>query len=127
QVAPVSTPIPQGGDMSFDECFQKCKQYTTRTNEQCFDACSNRQAAGASLPPNQVGDPGATRHGQLGSTCASGRDCEGVLICTDGRCATTSTAPQGWHGRQKGSPCDSSAQCAGDLLCVSDRCTEYKK
>ena len=23
----------------FDECYNKCKQLTTRTNDQCFDAC----------------------------------------------------------------------------------------
>lgn len=25
--------------MNFDECFNKCKQHTKRTDEQCFDTC----------------------------------------------------------------------------------------
>lgn len=25
---------------AFDECFSKCKEYTSRTKEQCFDACN---------------------------------------------------------------------------------------
>lgn len=29
----------QGGRLSFDECFNKCKELTNRTDEQCFDAC----------------------------------------------------------------------------------------
>ena len=29
----------QGGRLSFDECFKKCKELTSRTDEQCFDAC----------------------------------------------------------------------------------------
>ncbi len=28
--------------LSFDECFQKCKELTSRTNEKCFDVCLNR-------------------------------------------------------------------------------------
>lgn len=29
-------------DMTFDECFKKCKELTKRSNEECFDACSGR-------------------------------------------------------------------------------------
>jgi hypothetical protein len=25
---------------SFDDCFSRCRQYTERTREQCFDACN---------------------------------------------------------------------------------------
>jgi hypothetical protein len=25
---------------SFDECFARCRQYTGRSNDQCFDACN---------------------------------------------------------------------------------------
>ena len=28
--------------LTFDECFKKCKELTTRTNEECFDACIRR-------------------------------------------------------------------------------------
>ena len=27
-------------NMTLDECIAKCKQYTERTNEQCFDSCN---------------------------------------------------------------------------------------
>lgn len=34
------TNIPNKKDMSFDECFDKCKKYTNRSNEECFDSCN---------------------------------------------------------------------------------------
>jgi hypothetical protein len=34
-----SVPATAGG-LSFDACFARCKQYTERSNEQCFDACN---------------------------------------------------------------------------------------
>jgi hypothetical protein len=33
-------PGARGSGLSLDECFARCKQYTGRTNEQCFDACN---------------------------------------------------------------------------------------
>jgi hypothetical protein len=36
--APVTTSAQPR--ISFDECFSRCKQYTGRTSEQCFDACN---------------------------------------------------------------------------------------
>jgi hypothetical protein len=30
----------QAGSGNFDECFSRCKTYTERTKEQCFDACN---------------------------------------------------------------------------------------
>jgi len=30
----------QAASGGFDECFARCKQYTERTKEQCFDACN---------------------------------------------------------------------------------------
>jgi hypothetical protein len=35
-------PVPASGQggLSFDACFARCKQYTERSNEQCFDACN---------------------------------------------------------------------------------------
>jgi hypothetical protein len=33
-VAPVDT------DANFDRCFKRCRQYTDRSKEQCFDVCS---------------------------------------------------------------------------------------
>ena len=34
--------FPSSGQsrLSFDECFARCRQYTGRSNEQCFDACN---------------------------------------------------------------------------------------
>lgn len=32
----------KGSGLTFDECFTKCKELTSRTNEQCFDACMSR-------------------------------------------------------------------------------------
>ena len=29
-----------GGAQSFDQCFARCTQYTSRTKEQCFDSCN---------------------------------------------------------------------------------------
>lgn len=34
--APIKT---QTTTLNFDQCFTKCKQYTSRSNEQCFDSC----------------------------------------------------------------------------------------
>jgi len=30
----------QQARISFDQCFMRCRQYTGRSNEQCFDACN---------------------------------------------------------------------------------------
>ena len=30
----------QAGSGAFDECFSRCRQYTERTRDQCFDACN---------------------------------------------------------------------------------------
>jgi len=30
---------PPAKGMSFDDCFKKCKQYTSRTDAECFDSC----------------------------------------------------------------------------------------
>lgn len=47
--APVAAPAPtatppklidtQRQQLSFDQCFNKCKELTQRSNEQCFDSC----------------------------------------------------------------------------------------
>lgn len=34
------TDAPASKELSFDACFEKCKKYTTRTNEECFDSCN---------------------------------------------------------------------------------------
>jgi len=31
-----NNPVPR---LNFEACFSKCKSYTSRTNEQCFDSC----------------------------------------------------------------------------------------
>jgi hypothetical protein len=31
---------PVEADASFDRCFSRCRRYTDRTKEQCFDVCS---------------------------------------------------------------------------------------
>lgn len=37
---PVSVPADALGDADgFDRCFQRCRSYTERSKEQCFDAC----------------------------------------------------------------------------------------
>ncbi len=36
------TETGRGVGLSFDECFKKCKELTTRTNEECFDVCIRR-------------------------------------------------------------------------------------
>lgn len=28
-------------EQNFDSCFQRCREYTERSNEQCFDACNH--------------------------------------------------------------------------------------
>lgn len=45
-IRPVNTVAPavklidtQRQQLSFDQCFAKCKDLTNRTNEQCFDSC----------------------------------------------------------------------------------------
>ena len=40
-----TTPVPANvapadADASFDRCFKRCRQYTDRSKEQCFDVCS---------------------------------------------------------------------------------------
>lgn len=38
--APMAAPSAQPcGGLTFDQCFAKCRELTTRTAEQCFDAC----------------------------------------------------------------------------------------
>jgi hypothetical protein len=41
-IAPKEKPPVQAAPSteSFDQCFSKCRQYTDRTKEQCFDACN---------------------------------------------------------------------------------------
>lgn len=40
QITPVSKLIDtQRQQLSFDQCFAKCKNLTNRSNEQCFDSC----------------------------------------------------------------------------------------
>lgn len=41
-IAPTEKPPVQAAPTteSFDQCFSKCRQYTDRTKEQCFDACN---------------------------------------------------------------------------------------
>ena len=34
------TVIHQKGDLTFDECFEKCKKLTRLNDEQCFDKCN---------------------------------------------------------------------------------------
>lgn len=34
-----NTQAQQKVKMSFDQCFERCKQLTDRTKEQCFDSC----------------------------------------------------------------------------------------
>lgn len=31
---------PSDGEQTFDQCFSHCKQYTSRSDAQCFDACN---------------------------------------------------------------------------------------
>ncbi len=33
------TPAPTSSSMNFDQCFARCQEVTSRTKEQCFDAC----------------------------------------------------------------------------------------
>ena len=42
-IEPKKTSPAQGAPAtdSFDQCFSKCRQYTDRSKEQCFDACKN--------------------------------------------------------------------------------------
>jgi hypothetical protein len=35
-----NAPVPNSPSSSFDQCFTRCRQYTDRTKEQCFDACN---------------------------------------------------------------------------------------
>jgi hypothetical protein len=39
-VAPAAAPAPRS-NMTFDECFSKCRQLTSRTEAECFDSCKN--------------------------------------------------------------------------------------
>ncbi len=36
---PAVKDIKPDSSISFDECFSKCKELTSRTNEECFDTC----------------------------------------------------------------------------------------
>jgi len=38
--ASANTEPPADADASFDRCFKRCRQYTDRSKEQCFDVCS---------------------------------------------------------------------------------------
>ena len=35
-----SAPAAASGQPGFDQCFTRCRQYTGRSNEQCFDSCN---------------------------------------------------------------------------------------
>jgi hypothetical protein len=38
--AAARTDTPQAGAAGFDACYAKCKQFTNRSNDVCFDSCS---------------------------------------------------------------------------------------
>ena len=38
--AAARTDTPQAGGAGFDACFAKCKQFTNRSNDVCFDYCT---------------------------------------------------------------------------------------
>lgn len=42
--APASAPASSAAqaDAGFDRCFERCRRYTDRTKEQCFDTCNAR-------------------------------------------------------------------------------------
>lgn len=37
--SPAAQPAATKGNMDFDQCFSRCQQLTSRTKDQCFDAC----------------------------------------------------------------------------------------
>ena len=40
RVAPTNPVVPAASDkMNFEQCFAKCREVTSRTEEACFDAC----------------------------------------------------------------------------------------
>jgi hypothetical protein len=120
----VPSPAPQQG-MSFDECFQKCKQYTSRSNEQCFDSC--RSAPVASDSPPQPFAPQSEKR-----SCSSSSECPGELLCVEGRCVAYTpsknspppsplTQPSSGN-KQVGDSCSGHFDCAGRLHCGDGRC-----
>jgi hypothetical protein len=88
-------PPAQQQGMSFDECFQKCKQYTSRTNEQCFDACKTSGVASApnvtGSSPSPLTQPSSGNR-RIGDSCSGHFDCQGTLHCDGGRCVARSDA-----------------------------------
>ena len=81
--APQAAPPSAPAGMSFDECFQKCKQYTSRTNEECFDSCKGSSSWDA---PTQA-RPAAPWNGRpKGASCATSAQCDGQLLCVDSTC-----------------------------------------
>lgn len=50
-----------------------------------------------------------------GAACSDSLDCEGALLCTNGRCTASTTTCA-----SAGSACVNSNQCCGSAICISD-------
>jgi hypothetical protein len=81
QPTPALAATPHVG-MPFDECFQKCKQYTSRTNEQCFDSCKST-SSGAAAQPNLAPE---RLSGRDNDVCQDDGDCNKAFFCFQKQC-----------------------------------------
>ncbi len=106
QAAPPVAPTPQGG-LSFDECFQKCKQYTSRTNDQCFDSCKGSSSAGSSaVAPSAPG---------IDKSCRNNVDCLSSFFCVGSPRVCQ-------HLRGDGEACPAGDERRAPLICDSGKC-----
>jgi len=122
--APQAQPAPSAagaavpaGAMSFDECFQKCKQYTSRTNEQCFDSCRSTPPAGSGqdAPPMPPQSSIPSAKARKGESCDTSGNCEGMLLCIAGQCSPQRAGI--------GEACHKGSDCAGYLACTAGKCS----
>jgi hypothetical protein len=119
--APQAQPTPAagaavpGGAMSFDDCFQKCKQYTSRTNEQCFDSCRTAPSAsgGKDARPMPPRSPSLAK-ARNGESCDRSGDCEGMLLCIAGQCSSRRAGV--------GEACRQGNECDGYVACTGGKC-----
>lgn len=61
-----------------------------------------------------------------GDPCSTYNDCDGSMICINGKCGDASNsgcnAPCAWTNHCCGDPCTTYNDCDGDLVCTNGKC-----
>ncbi|CAF1138991.1 unnamed protein product [Rotaria sordida] len=62
-----------------------------------------------------------------GDPCSTYNDCDGSMICLNGKCgdvgSTVCNAPCTWIGHCCGDPCSTYDDCDGSLICINGKCS----